>query len=164
MGKRFNKFYPTPFFKPFVQSPGGYYSVEFSWSLHGKNREIQDLFYSEIEKIFGLTVKEEVLLTDCYILYKYSDDIKKLQPPKRRDFVGYSSGTFQNYSMQDLASILEDVLGFPVTDETAVKGRYDFKFNLNPKSYDQLVKNFRKIGLSLKVGEREINCVTIRPR
>ena len=72
-GTKLNKFYSIPFFKPFIQSPGGYYSVEFNSSLHGKNREMLNLFYTEIGNIFDLKVKEEVFLTDCYILYKYSD-------------------------------------------------------------------------------------------
>lgn len=35
-------------------------------------------------------------------------------------------------------------------------------YSLTPKV--ELIKELKKIGLSLKVGERNINCVTIRPR
>ncbi len=57
-GPKFDKFYLIPFFKPFVQSPGGYYSVKFSWNLHGKPKERRELLYNEIGNIFELKIKE----------------------------------------------------------------------------------------------------------
>ena len=54
-------------------------------------------------------------------------------------------------------------LGFPVIDETRLKGQYDFKIEWQENNLPSLKKNLEALGLILTIMKRPLDMVVVRP-
>lgn len=141
--------------------PENRYSYEMIYPDYLYEQRLE-LTKNEIKALSGLSATIETQLTDVYVLQKIPNT-KKIIPisskqPDPNAFVRYGEGiTLQGDPMERLRGYYEEVIQFPVVDETGYDNVYDIEikwFEENPK---QSFAELTKYGLELKKAKRPID-------
>ena len=136
---------------------------DFIANLPSGNREA---LQREIKRKFGLVGKLDVRDTEALLL-KVKDSAKLQSKLHKAGFTfnGRSVGpTFPDEKLSVVAQILEYFFDKPIVDQTGMDGRYDLKFILNVKSWNDIAANPESIRETLlnELGEDGLELVPSR--
>ncbi|MFT5891203.1 MAG: hypothetical protein ACI9Y7_001304, partial [Dokdonia sp.] len=121
-----------------------------------------ELMKNDIKILSGLSAKIETQMTDVYVLQKIPNTKKKipisnLQPNPDRT-LRYGEGiTLQGEPMERLCAYYEEVIQFPVVDETGYDKIYDIAVKWYEENPKQGLDELTKYGLQLKKAKRPID-------
>jgi uncharacterized protein (TIGR03435 family) len=130
------------------------YSYEMIYPDHLYEQRLE-LMKNDIKILSGLSAKIETQMTDVYILQKIPNTkkiipISTLQPNPDRT-VRYGEGiTLQGEPMERLRDYYEEVIQFPVVDETGYDNVYDIAVKWYEENKKQGLDELIKYGLQLK--------------
>jgi uncharacterized protein (TIGR03435 family) len=140
--------------------------------------EEREMLQSLLADRFRLAVHREIKEGPIYILGRGSSDLK-LTPSKDENVFPWAGGIGgglpggdgirrMNISMPQLTARLSSWLGRPVTDETGIKGSFDFEFhsgeddpNSSTDTIDSILRSVKGIGLNLKSSRGPVETIVI---
>ena len=142
-------------------APENRYSYEMIYPDHLYEQRLE-LMKNEIKMLSGLSAKIETQMTDVYILQKIPNTKKIIpistQQPNPDRTVRYGEGiTLQGEPIERLRAYYEEVIQFPVVDETGYDNVYDIAVKWYEENPKQGLDELTKYGLELKKAKRPID-------
>lgn len=139
------------------------YEMMFPDNLYDKRLE---LMIHDIKTVSGLSAKIETQLTDVYILQKIPETKINIpistQQPNPNRMVRYGEGiTLQGEPIERLRAYYEEVIQFPIVDETGYENVYDIAVKWYEENPKQGLAELTKYGLELKKAKRPIDFLII---
>lgn len=137
------------------------YSYEMLYPDHLYEQRLE-LMKNDITMLSGLSAKIETQITDVYILQKVPNTKMNIpisiQQPNPDRSVRYGEGiTLQGEPMERLRAYYEEVIRFPVVDETGYNKVYDIVVKWYEENQKQGLDELTKYGLELKKAKRPID-------
>mgnify|MGYP000288925557 CR=1 FL=1 len=137
------------------------YSYEMIYPDHLYEQRLE-LMKNDIKILSGLSAKIETQMTDVYILQKIPSTKKTIpistQQPNPDRTLRYGEGiTLQGEPMERLRGYYEEVIQFPVVDETGYDNVYDITVKWFEENKKQGLAELTKYGLQLKKAKRPID-------
>lgn len=142
-------------------TPENRYSYEMIYPAYLYEQRLE-LVKNEIKALSGLSATIETQPTDVYVLQKIPNTNKSIpissKKPNPNAFVRYGEGiTLQGEPMERLRAYYEEVLQFPVIDETGYENLYDIEVKWFEENPTQGLAELTKYGLELKKAKRPID-------
>lgn len=141
------------------------YSYEMIFPDHLYDKRLE-LMIHDIKTVSGLSTKIETQKTDVYILQKIPGAKINIpvstQQPNPNRMVRYGEGiTLQGEPIERLRAYYEEVIQFPVVDETGYENVYDIAVKWYEENPKQGLAELTKYGLELKKAKRPIDYLII---
>lgn len=142
-------------------TPENRYSYEMIYPDYLYEQRLE-LVKNEIKMLSGLSATIETQVTDVYVLQKIPNTTKSIpvssKKPDPNAFVRYGEGiTLQGEPMERLRDYYEEVILFPVIDETGYDNVYDIEVKWFEENTEQGLAELTKYGLELKKAKRPID-------
>lgn len=136
-----------------------------------QTRQLPTIFQQALETAFGLRVRRETRESDVFVLVAPQGKSAALHEPARtggmmsRIEKGLASASATAMPLGSLASMLEEVIGRPVVDETGIAGVYDYELGWDPQKPESVLSAVREqLGLELREAKRPIEFLIVEPK